>query len=224
VDVDFVLHMDPDAYHEARAYTAEFETRFKLTTKFSTTNMVAFDVNGLLRKFATVGEIMEQFYGERRRAYDARKKHELARLHSEVVELDARLVFVKAVVEKRLVVANAEDDELLAGLKALALPPISAPESEDLRGYEYLLRMRVDRLKAAAVSELEKEVAETKAKYEALAATTVENLWLDDLAAFESAWNAFEVQRKAATEEAAAASSGVVPKKAVIKRRVVAKK
>ena len=47
--------------------------------------------------------------------------------------------------------ANAEDDALLAGLKALDLPALS--EGADLRGYEYLLRMRVDRLKAAAVLE-----------------------------------------------------------------------
>jgi DNA topoisomerase-2 len=225
VDVDFVLHMDPDAYHEARAYTAEFETRFKLTSKFNTTNMVAFDVHGILRKFPSVGEIMEQFYGERHRVYEARKKHELGRLNSEIVELDARLVFVKAVVEKKLVVANAEDDELLAGLKALALPPLSAPDHmDDLRGYEYLLRMRVDRLKAAAVAELEREVADVKAKYETLNGTTVETLWLDDLAAFESAWTAFEVQRKAATDEAAAASSGVVVKRPAVKRRAAATK
>jgi hypothetical protein len=95
---------------------------------------------------------------------------------------------------------------------------------DDLRGYEYLLRMRVDRLKAAAVAELEREVADVKAKYETLNGTTVETLWLDDLAAFESAWTAFEVQRKAATDEAAAASSGVVVKRPAVKRRAAATK
>lgn len=225
VDVSFILHMDTDGYHEARAYTAEFEKRFKLTTSFKTTNMVAFNEEGIIHKYEDVGEILEGFYGERLSAYARRKTHMLDRLRKALVELNARLVFVKAVVEKRLVVANAEDDELLAGLKGLGLPPLSAPDAaDDLKAYEYLLRMRVDRLKAAAVKELEKDVAEAKATMEALEAMGIEALWMQDLDAFDVAWTAYEAKRHALAEEAAAVGSdtGVTKKKVV--RRTVAKK
>lgn len=225
VDCDFILHLDPDAYHTARAYPEEFETRFKLTSSFKTTNMVAFDTSNTIRRFDTVGEILEEFYCERMKAYGLRKEHELARLREVIRELDARHAFVKAVVEKRLVVANAEDEDLLAGLKKIGVPPISAPDhADDLKGYEYLLRMRVDRLKASAVAELEKEVAETKAKYATLDATSVEELWLSDLAVFETAWSEYIEKRKLAYEEAAASSSGVGEKKKVVRKRATTKK
>ena len=98
-----------------------------------------------------------------------------------------------------LVVANAEDDALLAGLKGLGLPALSGSGSgpSDLRGYEYLLRMRVDRLKAAAVLELEKELAAAAAERDALAARSPEELWLADLASFEAAYELFHKERVA---------------------------
>jgi DNA topoisomerase-2 len=225
VDVSFVLHMDPDSYHEARAYPQEFEKRFKLTSSFKTSNMVAFDEEGIIHKYNGVGEILEAFYGERLAAYGRRKTHMLEQLRKALVELNARLVFVKAVVEKRLVVANAEDDELLAGLKGLGVPPLSAPESpDDLKAYEYLLRMRVDRLRSAAVKELEAEVSTAKAKMEDLERTGIEAIWLKDLDTFDAAWASYEAKRNAlATEAASAGSDAGAPKKKVIRKAPVKK-
>ena len=220
VDVDFVLQMDPDYYHEARAYPSEFETRFKMTTQFKTTNMVAFDVDNKIRRFATAGEILEAFYNRRLLAYGSRKSHELGRLAEEITELEARLTFVRAVVEKRLVIANAEDDVLLAGLRSLALPPLSDKTVDaGLKGYEYLLRMRVDRLKASAVAELENEVADAKALRDGLAATSPETLWLNDLDGFVGAWNDYIAWRNATYVSVAAGA--VVKKKVVRKAKVV---
>lgn len=217
VDVDFVLHMDPEYYHEARAYPSEFETKFKMSTSFKTTNMVAFDVTGKIHRFASVGEILEMFYNERRRGYELRKAHELDRMEAEIVELNARLKFVKAVVEKRLVVADADDDTLLADLRALELPTLS--DGEGLKGYEYLLRMRIDRIKAAAVAELEREVADALRAHDLLAATTPETLWLNDLDAFEAEWTGYVAERTAAYSAAAETSgaAGGAKKKAARK-------
>lgn len=204
VQVDFTLHLDPDYYHTARAYPAEFEAKFKLSTTHKTTNMVAFDVDGKIRKFANVGEILETFYTTRLAGYTRRRLKELERLNGEIVECNARLVFVRAVVEKRLVVANAEDDELLAGLRALELPPLS--NGEGLKGYEYLLRMRIDRLKAAAVAELEAEHANLMRIRANLEATTAEQLWNSDLEEFSAAWSTYSTERAAAYDLSASAS------------------
>ena len=214
VDVDFLLHMDPDYYHEARAYTAEFEARFKLTTQYKTTNMVAFDTAGKIRRFGSPGEILESFYGRRLTAYSERKAHILKTLAAEITELEARHAFVLAVVERRLVVANAEDADLLRAMEALGLPKLS--EGEGLKGYEYLLRMRVDRLKASAVAELAAEVLAVKGKRDTLEATSIETLWLTDLDTFESAWKDYIAWRNATYVSAAKESvkAKAAPRKA----------
>jgi DNA topoisomerase-2 len=221
VDVEFVLTLEPEYYHEARTFPAEFEKRFKLVANSGLTNMVAYNLDGHIQRFESVGEILEMFYGARIGGYVARKANELARMDAEIRELDARVRFVRAVVSGALVVANAADEELLAGLVGLGLPALSAGGVADLRGYEYLLRMRVDRLKAAAVVELEGELAAARVARDALASQTAEGLWLSDLAAFEAAYEEFQGARVAARAATAAESVGAgagTKKKRVVRK------
>jgi DNA topoisomerase-2 len=221
VDVEFIVTLDPEYYHEARTFPAEFEKKFRLVNSTSLNNMVAFDADGHIRRFASAGEILETFYVKRIGGYVARKANELARMDAEIVELDARVRFVRAVVTGALVVANAEDAALLAGLKALSLPPLSAPEDgNSLKAYEYLLRMRVDRLKAAAVAELEAQLAAARAERDTLAAKSAEDLWLTDLDVFSEAYERFLSVRMEARAATAAESVGA---KAPAKKKVVRK-
>ncbi len=213
VDVDFTLELEPDYYHTVRGYPADFEADFKMTNSHKTSNYVAFDVEGKIRHFATAGEIMEQFYGARLDAYEKRKIHELGRMADEIKELQARLTFIRAVVEKRLVVANATDEDLLAGLRGLNLPALS--DGEGLRGYEYLLKMRIDRIKAAAVVELEKEVAAATAVRDTLAATSIQQLWLADLEEFSTAWKDYVAWRNSTY---ASAGTTATPKKKAVRK------
>jgi len=223
VDVEFLLTLDTEYFHEARTFPAEFEKKFRLVNSTTLTNMVAFDCDGHIRRFASVGAILETFYVKRIGGYVARKANELARLDAEIVELDARVRFVRAVVTGKLVVANAEDDALLAGLVALGLPPLSLPSGSaaDLRAYEYLLRMRVDRLKAKAVVELEEELAQVRAGRDALAAKRPEDLWLVDLDVFSDAYDVFAAARLAGRTQVGSAKP--VTKKAVAKKAVAKK-
>ena len=215
VDVEFVLTLDPEYYHEARTFPAEFEKKFRLVNSTTLTNMVAFDCDGHIRRFTSAGAILESFYVKRIGGYVSRKANELARLDSLAQELDARVRFVRAVVSGKLVVANAEDADLLAGLKGLDLPALSS--GDGLHGYEYLLRMRVDRLKAAAILELEKELTAVRATREELAAKSAEQLWLADLDVFSTEYEKFSAA-KAHARTATATGAPVKAKKAAAKR------
>lgn len=217
VDVNFLLTLDAEAYYEFRSNStgAEFEKKFKLTSAVSMTNMVAWDTDGTIRHFASPGEILETFYKRRLAGYVSRKAHELARLEATRVELDAKVRFVRAVVAEELSVANATDADLLAGLQALGLPHLSTPDVEDeddvtLRGFEYLLSMRMDRLKARAVVELEGKLAAVEEESATLEAQTPEELWIADLDVFDEQYAAFTMARAASRAEAAEASK---PKK-----------
>jgi DNA topoisomerase-2 len=195
IDVDFILHMEPDGYHEAKRYPEEFEKRFKLTTIFNTSNMVAFNVDGKIKMYETVHDILDTFYTARLDGYVRRKTYQLEEIAKQLIELNAKYVFVLAIVEKRLIVTNVTDEDLLAGLKGLKLPPLS--EADGLKGYEYLLRMRIDRLKASSVAELAKEVADMTAERDRLAATPPETIWSLELDAFSAAWETYSKERTA---------------------------
>ena len=223
LDVNFTLKMDPDAYHEARAYPVEFEKRFQMNTMIRTTNMVAFDSKGKIRRYASVGEILQDFYETRIDAYARRKISELKRMNADILELMARLKFIESILNGNLIVANQDDDTILAGLKALSLPPISSPDTaNDLKAYEYLLRIRIDRIKASAVEELRNQVAAATMERDTLSSKSSETLWLADLEIFEEAYVRFTARKKEIVDEAQRVQAGVV--KAVPKKRTYAKK
>jgi DNA topoisomerase-2 len=199
VDVEFVLTLDAEYYSEARAFPAEFEKKFKLSSSYKLSNMVAFH-DGRIRRFDGPGEVLETFYVRRLAGYVARKASELARLDAEIVEVDARARFIKAVVDGTLVVSNADDTELLAGLMALELPRLSKSgdgQKPSLADFEYVLKLRIDRLKAKAVLDLQMELESLKMVRETLAAKSPETLWLTDLNMFSVAYDKFHAAREA---------------------------
>ena len=201
VDVEFILTLDSEYYAEARAFPAEFEKKFRLSSSYKLSNMVAFDTDGRIRRFDGPGEVLETFYARRLGGYVARKASELARLDAEIVEVDARARFIKAVTDGTLMVSNAADEDLLAGLMTLGLPRLSSKVGDgqhpSLADFEYVLKLRIDRLKAKAVLDLEAELESLKEVRATLAAKSPESLWLTDLDAFSVAYEKFHAVREA---------------------------
>jgi DNA topoisomerase-2 len=222
VEVNITLYFNEDKYYDWKSAPAAFEKKFKLVDSVKTTNMHAFSPEGVIRKYATVGDILEAFYVPRLAAYGERKRVQLEALGAELEEIDARLLFVRAVLDGRVVIARKEDEEIVEQLRAIGLPAISLREEPgNIKAYEYVLKMRIDRIKAKAVLDLEEEL-EKKAREKAeLEAKTEAQIWLEELAEFEGAWGTFTEARMAEAAEAlaSAATGGANKKKIALKKR-----
>lgn len=207
--VNFILYFEPDYYEDIKADRAEFEKRFKLTTSWRLSNMTCFDEQMRIVKYATIGDMVESFFGPRLTAYETRRQHEMARLEREALEADAKARFLKAILDGSLELRGASDEEIVSGMQMNDLPPLSNPEKpDDVDSYDYLLRLRMDRVKASAVEDAERAVLAARMAYEALRDTTASALWLSDLNEFEESWKGMEAHR-----HAAASSVGAAPKK-----------
>jgi DNA topoisomerase-2 len=205
--VRFVLYLDSDYYEDVKAEPHEFEKRFKLLSSWRLTNMTCFDASMKIVQYETIGDIMEAYYGPRLEAYETRRLNEMGRLEREALEADAKARFIRAVLEGTLELRRAEDSEIVEGMKRLSLPPLSDPEFPDaIDAYEYLLKLRMDRVKASAVEEAENAVMQARMAYEILRDTTASALWLKDLEAFETGWNGMIKAR-----ERAASTTGSTP-------------
>jgi DNA topoisomerase-2 len=213
VDVRFDLELEADYYDDARANPQEFEKRFKLTNTWRTSNMVAFDMDSKIVKYKCVGDMLEAYYGPRLAAYELRRATEMARLRAEAVEADAKARFLRAVLEGSIDLRRATDEAIVATMKAHELPALSGPDAESVDSYEYLLRLRMDRVKASAVDDQEKAVAVARAAVAALEGTTAGAMWLKDLEEFVGAWEAMRAEREALLSGVAA------PKKFKVKRK-----
>jgi DNA topoisomerase-2 len=218
IEVRFDLYLDPDYYDEITANRQEFEKRFHLTSVVRTSNMVCFDVEGNIMKYGCVGNMMEAYYVERVAAYGRRRAKEMDRLKREAAEHDAKARFIRAVLDGSLELRRATDEEIVAGMRRLALPPLSNPEEPAaVEAYEYLLRMRMDRVKATAVIEQERGAEMSRAAIAILEGTTQQQMWLKDLDEFTAEW----AKAKARREEALADVDG---KKRTTKKKFQMKK
>jgi DNA topoisomerase-2 len=223
VDVRFVLHFTEEGFDAVVADREGFEKRFKLTSSWKTTNMTCFDTEFNIVKYKTVGDLVEAFVDKRLPMYDARRTMMLDALARQMVEMDAKRRFIQAILDGRLVLQRQTEEAIVAGLKACAIPALTnmaLPDEYD--SYEYVLRMRIDRVKEAAVIELDRQLAEKRGEIAVLEGQTGAGLWLADLAEFEEAWRAYTVARiESATS---VASSGAPVVKAVRKKPVAGKK
>jgi DNA topoisomerase-2 len=69
--VHFIIKMEDK--HMANALAKGLEETFKLATTMATSNIVLFDAQGRIHKYATVMDVMEEFYHIRLRYYEKRK-------------------------------------------------------------------------------------------------------------------------------------------------------
>jgi DNA topoisomerase-2 len=199
IEVKFVLELDPDYYDDAKANPVEFEKRFKLTSTWRTSNMVAFDTDMRIVKYGCVGDMLEAYYGPRLAAYERRRAAEIARLKREAAEADAKARFLAAVLAGTIDLRRAEDEDIVAAMIAHELPGLSGDkDATKVDSYDYLLRLRMDRVKAAAVAEQEKMVAVARAAVAELEATTAAAMWLRDMDGFAAAWGKMRTEREAA--------------------------
>jgi len=198
VRVQFVLTLSEEAFDDAVANPAKFEKTFKLITQWKTSNMHCFDTDFVITKYSTIGDILEAFVAKRLPAYEARRLKQLDQIRTALQELEAKRAFLAAVLEGRLDLMRKTDEEIVGGLKTCGIPPLSDPARPDTTdAYEYVLRMRIDRLKASAIDTLDGEILDLRTRRAALERDTPVAMWLSDLADFEAAWKTYAEARTA---------------------------
>ena len=199
IEVRFDLYLDNDYYDDIRSNPQEFEKRFRLTNTYRTSNMVCFDTSSNIVKYNCVGDIMEAYYQGRTKAYEKRRAKEIERLTRDATESDAKARFIKAVISGAIELRNATDEAIIALMKKHSLPPLSkVDESDSIDAYEYLLKMRMDRVKASAVIDQEKAVEQSLRAVKLLEGTTSSEMWLKDLDEFQATWQTVRTAREEA--------------------------
>ena len=219
VDVRFILYFTEEGYDAIKDNPAKFEKQFKLVSTWKTTNMTCFDTEFNIIRYKTVGDIMETFLEKRLPMYEARRLSQLGTLEKQITELDAKRRFIQAILDERLVLQKKTDEEIVLGLQACSIPPLSNPDHPmAYDSYEYVLKMRIDRLKLAAVIELDKQIADKQAEIDYLESQTGASLWIKDLDEFMEAWSAYAAARNAESVPGATAAPPQKKKRAVIKK------
>lgn len=141
---DYVDYNSPTKVHfritltsekEMQAALAEgLENRFKLTTMVNTTNLVAFDQEGRIKRYNSVEEIMQEFYSLRLRHYQMRKERLLVDLNAELQKLSFQAKFIKMVIESKIKLGNRKAKDVVQELHKLGFPSYSKKKEAEMAG------------------------------------------------------------------------------------------
>jgi len=240
---DFKEHHTENAVHfevilteeeMARAEQQGLEKMFKLKSTISTSNMVLFDHEGKIGKYDTALDILKDFCKLRRRMYDKRKAHMVAKLNREKEILSNKARFILMVVKGELELRKRKKADLLKDLQKRGFKPMSeldamveskknAPKEEkpaaeeDADGeegadaeksdYDYLLGMNLWSLTFEKVEEIKKQLEVKEQELRVLKATSIETMWDRDLVALSKGLDdleALEAEEAEAADEAVA--------------------
>jgi DNA topoisomerase-2 len=154
----------------------------KLKTTLSTNNIVVFNAHGKLQKIDTVQTLIDEFCKVRYSLYEKRIVYMLGCLRKQHTIANARLQFIREIIEKTIVLFEKEEDVIYKILETKKYP------KDEKDSYGYLLDMNIRTFTKKRMEELEKEITRLKKEIEELEHTTVENIWTKEIDMFVSSY------------------------------------
>ena len=206
--VHFVIQMEEK--HMQAALNEGLEEKFKLSKTVATTNLVAFDPEGRITKYATVDDILKEFFTVRLKFYERRKQYQLDQLQKELDKFTNQARFVQMIIDGDLVVSKKKKNALVSELKGHGFKPfpkvaeaVKAGEEEPVveeegedsqdsetlsNAYDYLLGMAIWSLTQERVEKLRQQIGDKEMEIDTLIKLSKEDIWKHDLEEFISEW------------------------------------
>ena len=202
---------------DADAGTNKLEKLLALFTTQSTTNMNLFDAHEKLRKYATIYDIIDDYYTERLALYSKRKAAMLAQLANELRILTNRARYIQEILDDKLELRRQTKEAIYAKMVAHGYEHIDADVE-----FKYLLKMPMDSVTDENVKNLLAERDAKRAQHQGLQDTTIQALWTNDLDELEQEYKKWIAAGEAATSSKTAGGGGGAA--APAKKKMVVKK
>ena len=204
IDVEFTLTFIPDEFERLKNKEIingcnGFELELKLVSKISADNVWLFDKDNTIKKYASPLKIIEEFYEIRIEYCKKRKAYILADLKSQLIKLQAKIKFIRSVVNGEIVINNKSREIIISMLENNEFPRLDKNSddeeaSSNFGGYRYLLGMPLYTLTHEKIVELQNEFANIKGKFTELKGKTAEDIYRQDLDEFRAAYDIFHRQ------------------------------
>lgn len=139
------------------------------------------DENNRVREFKSIQEILDAFIDIRLSFYQKRKDYILASLKTKLEMMLSKYLFVKGIIDKTIIVANKKKDDIVKQLEKID-KIIKIDDS-----YNYLLQIPIHQLTKEKMDELKQQIEDDKSEFKKVKATTIQDMWLTDLAELKKA-------------------------------------
>lgn len=157
-------------------YTNQLEKTLKLYCYKSTTNMNLFNSKQQLKKYESVYDIINDYYGIRYDMYIKRKEYMINNLEKVVKELSNKARFIKEQCDDTIDLRRKKKSQVIDLLKERNYDIIDN-DSE----YKYLRSMKIESVEEENMMKLLKERDLKIKELETIKKTTIEKMWIDEL-------------------------------------------
>ena len=165
------------------------EKMLKLTSSVSSTNMHMFNKDCKLRKYATVEDIIDDFYDVRLETYSKRKKHLIKDLENKLVKLSNRARYIQKNLDGTIDLRRKKADEVNALLTGMEFVKIDGD-------FKYLIKMPMDSVTQENVDKIMKEKGDAETELDVLKKTTLEKMWLSELDTLKKEYEKYKAVRE----------------------------
>lgn len=152
-------------------------TSLRLVSKISMNNMVLFSSENKIKKYVHIDSIMDEFCGVRYNYYIKRKQNLLDKLAKELKEVSNKYRFLKDIMDKKLVIYNVPQSEVLTYLEKYYDKINSS--------FDYLLKQNVRSFTKEKLEKLKNQINNIEIKIKQIKATNEMTMWLNDLEILE---------------------------------------
>lgn len=213
-DVHFILHFNDAATveklmvrDENKGGVTKFEQEFKLTSTkmLGTSNMYLYNEHGQIQKYTSPVDIIKSFHKVRLGFYTQRKQFVLAELRADENVLLNKIRFIKAVINKDVVVSDLTKQQLVQYLE----------ENEYMLyndSFDYILRIPIYNFTKDKVEELEQEYSKLKKVIDETEAKTEVMMWKEELDVLDTGYEKF-LQQTMTDVSTSAVKTGTKTKK-----------
>jgi len=155
-----------------------------------------------------VRDIVRDYHATRLNLYKKRKTHQLAAMSAELLILGNKARYIQELLDGSIDLRRKRGDELVAMLQSKGYNHVEGDEQ-----YKYLLKLPMDSVSEENVQKLLKEKGQKESQHAELQGTSIEQLWLADLAELRAEYVKQEEKRVAA--DAVKPNAGAGAKKIV---------
>ena len=148
-----------------------------------------FNAERKLHKYGSVEEVIDDFYQVRMRAYADRKAHLVREMDAKLVKLSNRAAYILANLDGSIDLRRKTAQQVAELLTTRGFARVDGE-------YTYLTKMPMDSVTQENVDAILKEKGATERELADLKNTTIEQMWVRELDAFETEYRAYRANRE----------------------------
>jgi DNA topoisomerase-2 len=199
--VDMTVSFPKDRLDELEASVGEngingVEKLLKLCSTSSTTNMHLFNDQDMLKKYATVAEIIDDYYETRLALYGVRKLHLIDVMTRELTVLSNKARYIQELLDDTIDLRRKKKEQVIEMLSAKQYDIID----EDAE-YKYLTKMSMDSVTEENVAKMMEERNRKAEALELVKAKPTVVMWSEELVELETEYGRYRDDRQRASAD-----------------------